>query len=894
MGSWAPALRIARRTAFRSPGRTLLVAALIGVPVLAASWLGVMERTMNPTGETRAVELIGKADAQVVVTPRRTVSTTDSQVDDGTYNYTVDPSADQDDLRDPATVDLRMLLPPGTTLAARTRFIGTVILRTSGSSASYPVVLVDGTAGLSDGSYRLDAGQLPTATDEVALTPALAKHLGLLEDGELRQNATVTGTDGTQYRAVGLARTLIEAKQRAIWTSPGSKLVKPTPDEDLRYLAAFPAGTDLTALQAKLTNQGVVLTPRSAVVNPPPMQGGSTGTGMAVVALVISFGVLEIVLLAGTAFAVGARRQTRALGLVAAAGGTARDVRRIVLAQGVVIGLIGAVSGLLIAIIAAIAGQPLWERLSSRLITDWQLPIGRLVVITAIGAAAGLLAAIVPAHAAANRPPLAALAGRFTSSGTAARLRRPAILLTAGGVGSVLVGTSWLAALYAQYEKEVAAGVSEELPGLTPTGPIALILLGIICVIAGLIWLLPNLIARVATLGGALPLSGRLALRDAARHRHRTGPAAAAIMMSVAATAAMAFATANSFAADAEDYVPTGQDGTAIARFQGDNTSSTTGIVNWTAAMERNVADSLPAKGVSRLGPVHPFGARTERNGQFSYTETLVGFPDPKAASEQPNLYGLPLLAVDPDFMASLGGNGAEVAAALRAGKVIVPSKDYDENGTIRVGQWRDEGGTGGKKMPPAVLTPSHQLAAFERQLLVAADTAKTLGTVSVQQTHFDLTRAPTKAELAAAATFLGNEDALKVERGYESPANITLLILVSAAAVVTLLGVAISVSLSAAEGRADLATLAAVGAKPRQRRNLAGAQAWVLGQVGCLLGVGVGAIYGYTARVAFGSPYFAVPWREIGGIVLVVPVFAGLLAWLLTRSRLPMVSRID
>jgi putative ABC transport system permease protein len=115
-----------------------------------------------------------------------------------------------------------------------------------------------------------------------------------------------------------------------------------------------------------------------------------------------------------------------------------------------------------------------------------------------------------------------------------------------------------------------------------------------------------------------------------------------------------------------------------------------------------------------------------------------------------------------------------------------------------------------------------------------------------------------------------------------------------SAAAVVTLLGLAIAVSLSAAEGRADLATLAAVGAKPRQRRTLAAAQAWLIGQLGCLLGVFVGALYGYTARVAFGSPYFAIPWRELGGIVILVPLSAGLLAWLLTRSRLPMVSRID
>ena len=85
-------------------------------------------------------------------------------------------------------------------------------------------------------------------------------------------------------------------------------------------------------------------------------------------------------------------------------------------------------------------------------------------------------------------------------------------------------------------------------------------------------------------------------------------------------------------------------------------------------------------------------------------------------------------------------------------------------------------------------------------------------------------------------------------------------------ATVVTLLGVAISVSLSAAEGRADLATLAAVGAPPRRRRNLAAAQAWVLGQLGCLLGVGVGALYGYTAHAAFGSPHFAIPWQRDRG----------------------------
>jgi putative ABC transport system permease protein len=313
--------------------------------------------------------------------------------------------------------------------------------------------------------------------------------------------------------------------------------------------------------------------------------------------------------------------------------------------------------------------------------------------------------------------------------------------------------------------------------------------------------------------------------------------------------------------------------------------------VVWTAALERNVADALPTKSISRLGPVVPPGAKPERQGQFVSVDSLVAFPLGLTGTES-EMAAAPLLAVDPDFIASLGGNGTEVAADLRAGKVVIETNFSGDQ--TRLGTWTGAQSAPAKHLPVSKLRPSHDLAAFNRQALIASDLAKTLGTVNVQQTHLELTRKPTKDELENATNFLGSEDALKLEKGYESPADTMLVILLSVAGVVTLLGVAIAVSLSAAEGRADLATLGAIGAKPRQRRSLAAAQAWLIGEIGCLLGVFVGALYGYTARVAFGSPYFAIPWRELGGIVIAVPLAAGLLAWLLTRSRLPMVSRID
>ena len=179
-------------------------------------------------------------------------------------------------------------------------------------------------------------------------------------------------------------------------------------------------------------------------------------------------------------------------------------------------------------------------------------------------------------------------------------------------------------------------------------------------------------------------------------------------------------------------------------------------------------------------------------------------------------------------------------------------------------------------------------------QVLIGPEAAAKIGKVGTFAVEYELERLPTEDQIAAVDRLLGHDGLLLVEKGYQDPTRRLLIGVIVAAAIVTLLGVAISVSLSAAEGRADLATLAAIGAPPRRRRHLAAAQAWVLGQLGCVLGVGVGALYGYTAHAAFGSPHFMVPWASLAAIVLVVPVFGGLVAWLLTRSRLPMVARID
>ncbi|NUR99938.1 MAG: hypothetical protein HOV67_32355 [Kribbellaceae bacterium] len=349
-------------------------------------------------------------------------------------------------------------------------------------------------------------------------------------------------------------------------------------------------------------------------------------------------------------------------------------------------------------------------------------------------------------------------------------------------------------------------------------------------------------------------------------------------MMAVAGTAAVAFAAANSIAADAANYVAASKHGNAVLRFD-------QGGLTYKPELVSTLDGILPVRQQYELGSV--LLPNTKAN-QYGYVPVLaVATPENFEGST-----GFSLQAVDPAFVAQFGAYGEQAAAALRDGKVVLPGVPLEAG--QKVAMHNDDSDKYLKNLDAVSVGRPPAVEFLRDTALISPDAARKLGTIQVSEVHFELNRDPTKDELAAAARILGSDQALLVEKGYQSPAKLFLIGILLAATVVTLLGVAISVSLSAAEGRADLATLAAIGAPPRRRRSLAAAQAWVLGQLGCLLGVGVGGLYGYTAHAAFGSPHFVVPWAEIGGIVLVVPLFAGLLAWLLTRSRLPMVSRIE
>jgi putative ABC transport system permease protein len=186
---------------------------------------------------------------------------------------------------------------------------------------------------------------------------------------------------------------------------------------------------------------------------------------------------------------------------------------------------------------------------------------------------------------------------------------------------------------------------------------------------------------------------------------------------------------------------------------------------------------------------------------------------------------------------------------------------------------------------------------------MMTAQTAQSLGlSSSAFATLATTSRMPTIAERDRAQAALGSEYAIQVEEGPQSSSQ-ALLVLAIVAGVITLAAAAIATGLAAADGRSDLATLAAVGASPRIRRALSLSQSGVIAGLGSLIGAvaGLGAstavLFALNQRYAgvwpAPTPYpIRVPWLNVGVALLVVPLIAMLGAGLLTRSRLPIERR--
>ncbi|CCH16633.1 Putative ABC transporter [Micromonospora lupini str. Lupac 08] len=892
-GSWRAALRIARRESRRARRRTALVLAMIALPVLVLAFLAASYDMAELTPQERVDRRLGVADAEL----RWIAETPVVQDEWGDGWYSRDDSQSTSG-RPTTAAEVTSMLGPGSR-ATEIRAGNPVTVRGPRGDETLQGRVLDLADPLARSLVRFRSGRAPQQPGEVAVSPAALRRL------DVRLGEAVATADGTRaYTVVGVVE-FPDDLGPVVALHP-TAVGRADPQTESRWLVDVPGVVD-AAMVSRLNDRGVVVAPRHlpASTSSRGWFGYADTTDLSTGVLIAGLGLLEVVLLVGPAFAVGVRRRRRDLALVAVAGGDAAQLRRVVLADGVVLGVLGAAAGLLLGVGAAFAGRPLMEQYVFGVrFGGYRCWPAALIVLGGVAVLAGVLAALAPAWTAARQDVMAGLAGRRTPPRSRARALTLGLALVVGGAA--------LAAF-----------------GATRTSP-AVILTGLILGELGLVCCTPTLIGALARLGRLLPLAPRIALRDASRNRAAAAPAICAVMAAVASSVALGGYLASDGVRDARAYQPmlptghvliyreepgrqpepTAAQVDAAARAQLGATAIAPVLTPRCPAADGpagycSVAPELPA---DRACPWQP-------GDSLSATQRRQARADPRCRDRATDYYGHYVETIVDDGSALPLLTGADAAATsaaarvLREGGVVVTDPRYLHDGrvTVQVNEVRagqDETTTTRHDLPGHALPPT----VGQPRLLLSASVARQLGLDTVQAGWVVDTPAPPGQrrqdrfanDLRAFGAF-----SVQVEQG-AAPRNDSplLLLLAAAAGLITVGAAGIATALAAAEGRAELSTLAAVGAAPAVRRLLAICQAGVIAGLGSVLGIvaglGTAAIVLFSANREYATawpvrePYpYLVPWPALGVLVL-VPVVAMLGAGLFTRARLPIERHLD
>ncbi|KAA1422878.1 ABC transporter permease [Mumia zhuanghuii] len=866
--SWRASLRIARRDVVRAKGRSTLVAVMVGTPVLLAVMLTTLVATGDVSAEENLPVTLGQAQARVSWGGGGAVL----QSPDGESGMTTDemrggvPGTGEP----PPSDEIAAVVPGSRLVPVRTGWIAL-----QGRPDAVDVLEADLDDPATDGLATVTEGRLPESGDEIVVS------LGLARDLDAGVGDTVQlGGASREVVGIGSYETVAPTpRRRSVVALPAAALLD-ADDGGPDYLVMRDDPVSWDDVK-ELNALGFWVTSRDVVENPPPTSQqydeftsweGDDGT-RTVLVIVVTAVVLQVVLLAGPAFAVGVRRQRRDLALLAASGGAPADVRRVVLAQAIVVGF----GACLLAAGLGIALSPVVIELLPRWFDDigfgpfeiiWQ-PV---VAAVALGTASAVLAALVPARQVAKQDVAAVLAGRSGVVRTRNGWPVVGVLLIAAGLG-----VCFTAGTQPGGENAVAAGT--------------------IGVVLGAVFLTPLLIGLVGRIGGMLPLPLRLAVRDTARQRARSAPAIAAVMATVAGITALAIASSSDFEQSRRLYeylTPPGV--TTLSAPQAVEESAA-------AASEASGVDFVPiGEGGSTVQDAYAYVSLESGDEDMwsGYREIAVATPETLAA------WGVELT---PDQAAALRegtalvGNDARLTADGRVTIGVHPeSLDGSVEGTTaeldavvadlglgEVPQGREP------EVARAVISPE---AARAHGIPVSTTTAiadRSAGKLTAEQL----------AAAKAAAKDVEVDASLRTERGFQETFTLQLLLLVGAGGLAVLFGTLTATGLALADARADLATLAAVGAAPRTRRVVAASQAAVLGVLGALLGVAVGFAPGLAAtwpltsdrwgslEGADGGPIVDIPWGVLAAIVFVVPLVAVLASAVFTRGKLPLTRRL-
>ncbi|MEU9367934.1 FtsX-like permease family protein [Streptomyces avermitilis] len=720
---------------------------------------------------------------------------------------------------------------------------------------------------------KLTSGHAPHGSDEALLDADTAekKHV------RIGDTLTVLARPGSfKVRIVGIATFTT--------TNPGAALVfLDTPTAQTKLLGKADAATSISVDAAKGVSD-VQLKQRIAAelgsgtydVKTADEQAKSDAAdlgGFLDVIKYVMLGFAGIAVLVGVflivnTFSMLIAQRTRELGLLRALGADRRQVRRSVLTEALLLGLVGSTLGLaagigLAAGLIKLMGTFGMNLKSTEMVIGWATPVTAYVV----GVGVTFLAAYLPARRAAGVSPMAALA-----DAEIAGVGRP---LKVRGVVGTVVGALGAAAL-------VGCATSAKTASAASLLGLGVVLTLIATVIAGPLLVRP--VIRV--LGGAFPALfgpvGRMSQRNALRNPRRTGATAAALMVGLALVGGMSVASA-SMSASFDQQI----DKTLGADFVVQNSNF--------LPFSQEVTDKVRA--TDGVGLVV----------RQRFTPVAVRLPDDKRVETTAAGYDNRL-----DDVAHITYTQGSTAAALADGGIAMDA-DFAKKHDVRIGSTVSVEFPAGRKTELKVAALTDQggsdgfgtqgglylgIATVEKYVPGGQDSALYVNAGS--GTGADRLRPRLERTLDPYPQVQVRDLADYKKLVHDQIAVLLYLVyaLLGLAIVIAVLGVVNTLALSVVERTREIGLLRAIGLARRQLRRMIRLESVVIAVFGAVLGLALGLVWGVCVQQVLalqGMTALAIPWTTIVAVVVgsaVVGIVAALLP-ALRASRMNVLAAI-
>ncbi|XUL86642.1 ABC transporter permease [Streptomyces galilaeus] len=561
-------------------------------------------------------------------------------------------------------------------------------------------------------------------------------------------------------------------------------------------------------------------------------------------------------------------QRTRELGLLRALGADRKQVRRSVLTEALLLGLVGSTLGLAAGIGLAIGLIKLMTAFgmnlkTTEMVVNWPTPVASYVV----GVGVTFVAAYLPARRAATVSPMAALA-----DAEVAGVGRP--LKVRAVVGSI-VGAIGVAAL-AGCAAATKTASSASFLGL------GIVLTLIATVIAGPLLVRP----MIRVLGGAFPALfgsvGRMSQRNALRNPRRTGATAAALMVGLALVGGMSVASAS-----------------------------------MSKSFDQQIDKTLGADFVIQNGSFVPFSKEVTDHVRATdgvglvvrarFAPLAVRLPDGKRVETTAAGYDTPL-----DDVAHIKYAQGNTTSALAAGHLAM-DVDFAKDHKVRLGSVLPVEFPGGRTTQLTVGALSDQdsadgfgtqgglffgIATVEKYVPNGQDSALYVNAAS--GTGADQLRKALDTTLKPYPQVQVRDEADYKKLIHDQIAVLLYLVyaLLGLAIVIAVLGVVNTLALSVVERTREIGLLRAIGLGRRQLRRMIRLESVVIAVFGAVLGLGLGLVWGVCAQQVLalhGMKALAVPWTTIIAVVIgsaVVGIVAALLP-ALRASRMNVLAAI-